>query len=292
MPFPHLLTCDFVFCLFLRPTRGPSSSQFTLSRSPPPTRSVLFALQLCLWFFCLPPPPSGSASCFVVPPSLDARTSALHWSSGHGSPLCSSPVPSSSWGVSLGGRQPCQVGAHPSRPSPLFTHWSPLRCSPPPMSLTRPLTAALLLRVLSDGLPRARPVSRALSRDCRLLPCPLSCRRTWAASSDTPFRGNPLLSAPAGIPPISSLTVGRGGRYSSMRVIGMAVLCARCGLPLCCCWPSDSPSWLHLLSRSSPLTRALHVPLAPLCVSPASPPRALTPCHAISLLITSYLPSL
>ena len=46
--------------------------------------------------------------------------------------------------------------------------------------------------------------------------------------------------------------------------------------------------WLPLLSRSSLPTGTLRVPYVLLCVSPAPPPRALIPCHAISPLLTSY----
>ena len=45
---------------------------------------------------------------------------------------------------------------------------------------------------------------------------------------------------------------------------------------------------LPLLSCASLFTRALRVPSAPLCVSPALPPCALTSCHAIAPLLTSH----
>ena len=87
-----------------------------------------------------------------------------------------------------------------------------------------------------------------------------------------------------------------------MQVIGMAFLCARRGAPLCRCWPPASPSPRAALSlgftcfftrlpprsRLSLPTRALRVPPAHLCAIPASPPCALSPCHAISPLLTSY----
>ena len=41
---------------------------------------------------------------------------------------------------------------------------------------------------------------------------------------------------------------GRGGRYGSIRVIGMVFLCARRGVPLCRCWPPASPSSRSALS--------------------------------------------
>ena len=104
--------------------------------------------------------------------------------------------------------------------------------------------------------------------------------------------------------------VGRGGGYGSMRVIGTASLCARRGAPLYRCWPPASPSPraalllgftcfsppLPLLSGSSLLTRALHVPPAQLCATPSSPPCALSFCLRISPLLTTsrvpYPPSL
>ena len=42
--------------------------------------------------------------------------------------------------------------------------------------------------------------------------------------------------------------VRQGGLYGSMRVIGMAVLCARRGVPLCRCWPPAAPSSRAALS--------------------------------------------
>ena len=107
--------------------------------------------------------------------------------------------------------------------------------------------------------------------------------------------------------------VGRGGRYGSMRVIGMAFFCARRSVPLFLCWPPASRSscaalfplvhllWcfvflfgffadLPLLSRSSLLICALRVPPAPLCATPVSPPRALTPCLVMSPLLSAVTP--
>ena len=46
--------------------------------------------------------------------------------------------------------------------------------------------------------------------------------------------------------------------------------------------------WLPLLSCASLFTRALRVPSAPLYVSPAPPPYALTSCQAIAPLLTSH----
>ena len=199
-PSGHLRFGFFFFCA---PPVAPLLHRLLLPVPPRPNRSVVFALRRCLWFSFLvcPPPLSRSASCLVVPSSLHARTSALHWSSGHGSPLWSSPVPSPSWGVPVGGPRPCQVGAPPWRPSPLFPLFSPPPSPPPPLSLAGPLTAALLHRALSAGLPRARAVSRALSRPSRPPPCPPSCRPTWAASPDTPSGGFPHRPSPPASPP-------------------------------------------------------------------------------------------
>ena len=114
-----------VVVFFSRATRGPSSARLLLPVPPLPARSVRFALRWCfgVFFFC--PPLSRCASCLVVPSSLHARTPALHWSSGHGSPLCSSPVPSPSLGVALGSPRPCQLET-PSRLSPPFPLLTPL----------------------------------------------------------------------------------------------------------------------------------------------------------------------
>ena len=48
--------------------------------------------------------------------------------------------------------------------------------------------------------------------------------------------------------------------------------------------------WLPFVSCASLFTRRLRVPSAPLRVSPAPPPCALSSCHAIALLLTSYPP--
>ena len=46
--------------------------------------------------------------------------------------------------------------------------------------------------------------------------------------------------------------------------------------------------WLPVLSCASLFSRALRVPCAPLCTSPAPPLSAITSCHAIDLFLTSY----
>ena len=201
MPFPRPFVCFAVICFF--------NHAWPLFCT---VCSVLFArrlLALCCspscWlvaFFCYCRLPlSRYASCLVVPSSLHARTTALHMCSGLGASLCSCPVPSPSWGLPLGRPKPCQVGVSPSRPSPLFPLFSSLPSPSPPLSLARPLTVALLLRVLSAGLPRARTVSRALPHASGPPPCPLSCRPTWAASPDTPSGGFPRRAFPPASPP-------------------------------------------------------------------------------------------
>ena len=57
-----------------------------------------------------------------------------------------------------------------------------------------------------------------------------------------PFGGTPPSSSPAGRPSISSLMVGRGGRYGSMGVICMVFLCERHCVPLRPCWPPVPPT--------------------------------------------------
>ena len=171
VPFPHLVTCCCC-CFFRAPPAVPRLlvcyfpfRRCLLALCFTPSGGALGSCFFCL-FFRYAPPLSRCASCLVVPSSLHARTSALHWSSGHGSPRCSSPVPSPSWGVALGGPRPCQVGSPPSRHSPLFPLFPPLSsvsrppsycCSPAPCAprwsfprqgcilraLTRPLASAL-----------------------------------------------------------------------------------------------------------------------------------------------------
>ena len=88
---------------------------------------------------------------FVLPSSLHARTSPLHWSTRYSSLLCSSLVLSPTGGVSLGGPRPCKVGAPPWRHPPLLPLSSPL-----------------------PALPRL-PVSRPSPYCCSPAPCALCC---------------------------------------------------------------------------------------------------------------------
>ena len=137
---------------------------FFFARNPRPLFCTLcsFPFPCCLLALCFTPsgaallflfwsaplPLSRCASCLVGPSSLHTCTSALHWSSGHGSPRCSSPVQSPSWGVPLGGPRPCQVGAPASRHSPLFPLFSPLP-SPPFTCLSSALLVLLSSSVCS-----------------------------------------------------------------------------------------------------------------------------------------------
>ena len=95
---------------------------------------------------------------------LGAPTSALLWSSGHGSPRCSAPVPSPPLGVLLGDPRPCQGGAPPSLLSPLFPLFSPLpspssAVSRPPSYRYSPAPCALCWSSTRQGC-----ISRALTR--------------------------------------------------------------------------------------------------------------------------------
>ena len=192
----HLLL--FFFPVLSRATRGPSSAPFAPGL---PARSVLYALRRCfvvliVFFSGLPPPPFPLCilPCGSLLPACTHVSTALVI--GSRLPSVFVPVPSPSWGVALGGPRPCQVGALPR-----VTLLSSLSSLPSHMSLTRPLTVALLLRVLSAGLPSARAVSRALSRASWPLPGPPSCRPTWAASPGTPSGVFPHLPPPPASPP-------------------------------------------------------------------------------------------
>ena len=161
VPIPHLVTCIFFFSPVL-----PAAPHLQCLPSPYPRCLLALccapsggALWFCFFLVCPPPFPLWVLPCgFLSLPllfvffssSLHARTSALHWSSGHGSPRCSSAVPLPSRGVPLGVHRPSQVGAPPLHHS----HFFPLFSPPPPLqlSLARPLTAPLLLRVLSAAL--------------------------------------------------------------------------------------------------------------------------------------------
>ena len=236
--FPTWSTAILLF--FLRATPVPPAAPHAPFRSPaayslcavcPPAVLVVFSS-------CPPPPfPAVLPALWYPPPCMHARQHCT----GHRVtvPLCS-PVPLPSWGVPLGGPRPCQVDAPPSRPSPLFPLFSPLPSPPlpclfPALLLLLSCSVCSLLVFPTPGLYLApshapsglRPVLRPVGRLGR--------------PPEIPLQGDSPVVRPAGLPSISSLMVGRGGRYGSMRVIGMAVLCARCGVPLCRCWPPASP---------------------------------------------------
>ena len=189
VPILHRATC--IFCVF---SGLPRATMCHLPAAPfrvPCTdccylfSSCLFALCCvpsggALWFLFFflvgrPPPPSLCAfclvvscprcACFFLPPSLNARTSALHWSSAQGSHRCSSLVLSPSPGMPLGGPRPCQVGGPPSRHSSLIPLSSPLPALPAspvcrlPSYCRSPAPCAL-----SSSLPRQGCISRALTR--------------------------------------------------------------------------------------------------------------------------------
>ena len=162
------------------------------------------------------------------------------------------------------------------------------------LSLARPLTAVLLLRVRFAAPPRARVVSYAPSNSSPPASCPPSCRPTCAALPGYPFRGIPLLSAPCR-PPLHQFPDGGAGRPVWLNA-GQ-----RHGVPISAMWctylslfaPCVPPSprgfacifpFLPLLSRSLPLARPLRVSPAHLFATAALPPRALSPCHVVSPL--------
>ena len=112
------LFCRVFFSFFLAHPVG---------RLPPP----LFPL-------CVRALSYGSLSLLLfLPSSMHACTSLLHWSSGYSSPLCWSLVLSPTQGLPLGRPRPCQVGAPPSRHSPILPLSSPLPARPP-SSVSRP----------------------------------------------------------------------------------------------------------------------------------------------------------
>ena len=225
---PSLLVLFFAAMIFFCATRGPSSALSAPSRSPAARLLCAARPPLALWgvvrVFCFLSPcffPRGS----LLPACTHNNTA--------------SPSVSVPFGAHV------QSHRHPvARPLAVPGHarWAPLprvpviyafdevnllcllSTLPSPLSPARPLSVVLLLRVLAAGRPRAMVVSRALSRASGPLPCLPTCRPTWAASPDTPFGGTPPSSSPAGRRSISSLMVGRGGRYGSMPVIGMAFL--------------------------------------------------------------------
>ena len=229
-----------------------------------PARSVLCALSGALWvcffllfFLAACPPLCLCASCpvdscpccvcfFYPPPCLHAR----HQCTGH---RVTAPVLVSG-PLALAGRASWRSLAKPDeRPSVASLSPLPSLLSPP-----RPSRVA------------------CLSPDVLL---PLSCSVCSPLLLRTPGL---YLARPHSL---SSLMVGQGGRYGSMRVIGMASLCAPCGAPMCRCWPPASPSpcaavpvgfacffpCLPLVLRSLLLTRAPRESPAPLCATPALP---------------------
>ena len=121
----------------------------------------------------------------------------------------------------------------------------------------------------------------------------------------TPLRGDSPVVLSRGRPSISSLMVGRGGRYGSMLVIGMVLLCERHCVPLCPCWPPVPPTSRALpplcalpvclpvllfffvpCSRSPLLPRALRVPPALLRATPVP-----LPCANSLVCLPSHSPS-
>ena len=216
VPIPHLVRCVFFSS---RATRGPSSAPFartlypaacSLSAMRPPAVHCGFVL---FFFRGLPPPLSHSVSCLVVscpcrvrwfrffypPPCMHAGQHCT----GHRvtAPLgvhLRSPRPRGACPMAVPGQ--ARLGAPPLRHFPLFPLFSPLPSPPRHLSLVRPLTAVPLLCVLSAALLLARAVSRALSRTSRPLPCPASCRPTWAASPCTPSGGFPRRPLPPASP--------------------------------------------------------------------------------------------
>ena len=149
---------------------------------------------------------------------------------------CSRPVPPPSCGVALGGPRPCRatqpfsprcctcIRSLSSLPSPplcllpallvLFSCsvCSPLVVSAPWLYLARPHAP--------QGL---RPVFRPVGEPGR--------------PPQTPLRGDSPVILSQRPPSISSLMVGRHGRYGSMRVIGMVLLCET----MCSFAPSLAP---------------------------------------------------
>ena len=110
---------------------------------------------LWFWFFLwsAPPPLCRSASCLVVSSSLQARTSVLYWSSGHGSPRCVFPVPSppGGWPLAVPGHARLALFS-------LVTLLSSLSSLPPPSPpLTCRLPALLLLLSCSVCSPLVFP---------------------------------------------------------------------------------------------------------------------------------------
>ena len=284
-----------------------------------PARSVLCSLRRCIvvfFFVVCPPSLSRCVSCLVVscpccvfflPSSLQPRTSALH--AGH---RVEAPL-----GVhlrSLRPRRACPLavtGQARWAPLPRVTLLSSLSSLPsPPPPATCPLSALLLLLSCSvcslllfpsPGLYPAR--SHA---PLRLRPVLLPVGRLGQPPKG-PLRGDsPVIRSCR--PPLHQFRDGGAGRalrFNAGHRHGVSLRGTWCTfvpflapcvpiLPARPC-PSGAPAffpWLPLLSRSSLPTRALRVLPAQPCVTPASPPCALSPCLAISTLLTTYPPSL
>ena len=205
---------------FPRSTRGPSSAPFAPTRSPVPSslcavrpQAVPCGFVLRFFFVVCPPLFSLCVSClvdscpcrvalfsfvfFYPPPCMDARQH------------CTGNRVTAPLGVRL--RSPHPLGACPwavpgqARWAPvprvtLLSFLSSLSSPPRHLPLARPLTAALLLCVLSVALLHARAVSGALSRASLPPPCSRSCRPTLAASPGTSLGGFPCRSPPPASP--------------------------------------------------------------------------------------------
>ena len=274
-PPGHLL---FFFCR--APPAAPLLRPFAPSRSP--AACSLCALRpqavLCGFDFflvCPPPFPLCILPCGTLLPACTHVGTALVIRSRLPSVLVSCPI-------ALLGRGPWRSLAMPGgRPSLASLSSLPSRLSPPllpPRSVSRPPSyccsaAPCALRWSS---PRQGCISRALTR---LSASALSSvlQADLGGLPRYPFGGTPPSSALAGLPPISSLMVGRGGRYGSMRVIGMAFLCARRGVPVCRCWPPASPSSRAALSLG--FTRFFFASLFAFIAAHARP--ACAPCSSL-----------
>ena len=157
--------------------------------------------QLVLWgfFFGLPPPfPAVHPALWFPPPCMHARQQCTgHLVLAPLGALLLSHRPLAAWPSAV----PCPARwVSLPRVTPLSSLFSLLSL----LSLARPLTVPLLLRVLSAGLPRARAVCRARSRASSPVPCPPTCRPTLARSPDTPsvglLRRLPPPAAPPSVP--------------------------------------------------------------------------------------------
>ena len=218
---PPAVHCDFIGCFFL--PRGPPPHPF------PSVRPVM-------WI------PVPAAFVFFPPPCMHAR----YQGTGDG---VTAPLRVPLW--SSRPRRPYPL-AVPSQarwaPLPrvtLLTFLSPLPSLPLPhhLSLARPLTAALLLCVLSAAPPRARAESPAPSRASPAPPCPPSRRPTWVASPGTPSGGFPR--RPPRRSPLHQLPDGRVGRPVRLNAGH------KHGITLCAMWCTYVPLLAHCVPLSS-----------------------------------------